>query len=51
MRYLAVFLVFLAWISETAAQPYPAKPIRIICSFPVGGIADIYGRIVAAKLS
>jgi tripartite-type tricarboxylate transporter receptor subunit TctC len=51
MRYLAVFLVFFTWISETGAQPYPAKPIRIICAFPVGGIADIYGRIIAAKLS
>jgi tripartite-type tricarboxylate transporter receptor subunit TctC len=25
--------------------------MRIICSFPVGGIADIYGRIIAARLS
>jgi tripartite-type tricarboxylate transporter receptor subunit TctC len=47
MRLLMVLLLFplMAW-----AQPYPSKPIRIICSFPVGGIADIYGRIIAAKL-
>src|SRR5688572_32254916 len=32
------------------AQTYPSKPIRIICAFPVGGIADIYGRIIAGKL-
>jgi len=51
MRLLAVFLVLLTWISEIQAQAYPAKPIRIICAFPVGGIADIYGRIIAAKLS
>ena len=51
MRLLAAFLVFFIWISETQAQAYPAKPIRIICSFPVGGIADIYGRIIAAKLA
>jgi tripartite-type tricarboxylate transporter receptor subunit TctC len=38
-------------MSESGAQPYPAKPIRIICAFPVGGIADIYGRIIAAKLA
>ena len=51
MRHLAAFLVFFVWISEPGAQPYPAKPIRIICAFPVGGIADIYGRIIAARLS
>ena len=51
MRFLTAFLVFLIWISELQAQAYPAKPIRIICSFPVGGIADIYGRIIAAKLA
>jgi tripartite-type tricarboxylate transporter receptor subunit TctC len=51
MRYLAFFLVFFTWVSEIGAQPYPAKPIRIICAFPVGGIADIYGRIIAAKLA
>jgi tripartite-type tricarboxylate transporter receptor subunit TctC len=51
MRSLAVFLVFFTWIAQAGAQPYPAKPIRIICSFPVGGIADLYGRIIAARLS
>jgi tripartite-type tricarboxylate transporter receptor subunit TctC len=51
MRYLAAVLVLSTWISGTEAQSYPAKPIRIICSFPVGGIADIYGRIIAAKLA
>ena len=51
MRYLAAFLVFFTWISATGAQPYPSKPIRIICAFPVGGIADIYGRIIAGKLA
>jgi tripartite-type tricarboxylate transporter receptor subunit TctC len=50
MKLLAALLVLFAWISEIQAQAYPSKPIRIICSFPVGGIADIYGRIIAGKL-
>jgi tripartite-type tricarboxylate transporter receptor subunit TctC len=44
-------LMFLLLLPLAAlAQPYPSKSIRIICAFPVGGIADIYGRIIAAKL-
>ena len=35
---------------HAAAQPYPAKPMRIICAFPVGGIADIYARVIGARL-
>jgi tripartite-type tricarboxylate transporter receptor subunit TctC len=33
-----------------AAQPYPSKPIRIIVPFPAGGIADLYARIIGAKV-
>lgn len=32
-----------------AAQPYPAKPVRIIVNFPAGGIADLYARVIGAK--
>ncbi|MSQ70546.1 MAG: tripartite tricarboxylate transporter substrate binding protein [Betaproteobacteria bacterium] len=32
------------------AQPYPAKPVRIIISFPPGGITDVLARHLAQKM-
>ncbi len=32
-------------------QTYPAKSIRLIVPFPVGGIADLYARLIGAKMS
>jgi tripartite-type tricarboxylate transporter receptor subunit TctC len=54
MRLLIVLLLLplsLLLPLPSGAQSYPSRPIRVICAFPVGGIADIYGRIIAGKLS
>ena len=32
------------------AQPYPAKPVRVIVSFPPGSTPDIVGRALAGRL-
>ncbi len=34
-----------------AQAQYPAKPIRLILSFEAGGISDVLGRTLAAKVS
>jgi tripartite-type tricarboxylate transporter receptor subunit TctC len=33
------------------AQNYPVKPIRVIVPFPAGGIADVFARVIGAKLN
>jgi tripartite-type tricarboxylate transporter receptor subunit TctC len=34
----------------SAAQPYPAKPVRMLVPFPPGGISDTLARITAQQL-
>ena len=45
-------LAALGWSDIALAQErYPAKPVRVIVSFPAGGPTDIVGRIIAGKLT
>jgi tripartite-type tricarboxylate transporter receptor subunit TctC len=39
-----------AGILPAIAQPYPAKPIKVIVPFPAGGIADLYARLIGTRV-
>ncbi len=52
---LAMFIaaVILPMVTPASAQvpTYPDKPIRILVPFPVGGVADTFGREIGRKLT
>jgi tripartite-type tricarboxylate transporter receptor subunit TctC len=49
-RVVAAF-VFAIFGTAAFAQPYPARPVRVIVTFPPGAGSDISTRLVTAKLS
>ena len=47
---MRAFLLLLFVTANALAQPYPARPVRIIVPFSPGAGTDIFTRLVAKKL-
>jgi tripartite-type tricarboxylate transporter receptor subunit TctC len=47
----ALMLLSFAELPARAQDAYPARPVKIVIAFPVGGLLDTVSRIVGEKLS
>jgi len=50
-RFAALLFGLLFSVGTIQAQTYPARSVKIVVPFGVGGPADIYGRFIGAKLT
>jgi len=51
MKKLFVFAVFLVLYVCAHAQTFPARPVRLIVSYPPGGGADLMARLIAPRMA
>jgi len=49
--FVAALAAAFTLVSPASAQPWPAKPVRIVNTFAAGGTADILARMVADQLA
>ena len=50
-KYLFILIIFWSPLAAVKAQPYPARPIRLVVPVPPGGSNDVLSRITAQAMS
>jgi tripartite-type tricarboxylate transporter receptor subunit TctC len=48
---LAIAALAMAFAQPGQAQTYPSQNVTVVVAFPAGGLADIVGRLMSAKLA
>jgi tripartite-type tricarboxylate transporter receptor subunit TctC len=48
---MAALALVLATIAQALAQPYPARPIRVLVHVPPGGAPDLTARVLGEKIA
>jgi tripartite-type tricarboxylate transporter receptor subunit TctC len=51
LRVFCAVVLSLSGVAPALAEGYPARPVRVVVGFPVGGPTDTIARIVSQKLS
>jgi tripartite-type tricarboxylate transporter receptor subunit TctC len=50
-RLIIALVGAIAFTAPATSQTYPSRPVRLVIPFPPGGPADIFGRLIAFKLT
>ena len=50
MKRLSFFVTALLIVGTAAAQTFPARPVKIVVSYPAGGVVDVLARPLATGL-
>jgi tripartite-type tricarboxylate transporter receptor subunit TctC len=50
-RLIIALVGAIALSAPASAQTYPSRPVRLVIPFPPGGPADIFGRLIAFRLT
>ena len=46
-----LFAALAAFAAPSSAQSWPQRPVRVVLTFPPGGVTDVLARTVAEKLT